>query len=144
MQTSKPLPDLLVPPSTDHGLPNLRFSFADAHIRLEPRVWTRQVTAREFGISKTIRRRENAARVVTCLGVRNLIPLAAAPHVYLHLARVDRTFQLATDRKATAQIATRGTNRRGRQAIVSLGRTGPFGPGEAIKVIVAGPDSVPP
>ncbi len=36
MQTSKPLPDLLVPPSTDHGLPNLRFSFADAHMRLEP------------------------------------------------------------------------------------------------------------
>jgi oxalate decarboxylase len=30
-------PDLLVPPSTDHGtLPNLRFSFADAHMRLEP------------------------------------------------------------------------------------------------------------
>jgi hypothetical protein len=59
----------------------------------------------------------------------------------IHLARVDRTFQLATDREAIAQIATRGTNRRGRQAIVSLGRTGPFGPGEAIKVIVAGPDS---
>jgi oxalate decarboxylase len=48
------LADLLVPPSTDHGLPNLRFSFADAHIRLEPCVWTRQVTAREFGISKNI------------------------------------------------------------------------------------------
>lgn len=29
-------PDLLVPPSTDHGtLPNLRFSFSDAHMRLE-------------------------------------------------------------------------------------------------------------
>jgi oxalate decarboxylase len=29
-------PDLLVPPSTDHGtLPNLRFSFSDAHVRLE-------------------------------------------------------------------------------------------------------------
>ena len=28
-------PDLLVPPPTDHGtLPNLRFSFADAHMRL--------------------------------------------------------------------------------------------------------------
>ena len=27
-------PDMLVPPSTDHGtLPNLRFSFADAHVR---------------------------------------------------------------------------------------------------------------
>jgi hypothetical protein len=49
----------------------------------------------------------------------------------IHLARVDRTFQLATDREAIAQIATRGTNRRGRQAIVSFGRTGPFGPGES-------------
>jgi len=48
-------PDLLVPPSTDHGtLPNLRFSFADAHMRLETGGWTRQVTARELGISKNI------------------------------------------------------------------------------------------
>jgi oxalate decarboxylase len=48
-------PDLLVPPSTDHGtLPNLRFSFADAHMRLEPGGWTRQVTVRELGISKNI------------------------------------------------------------------------------------------
>src|SRR3979490_559302 len=48
-------PDLLVPPSTDHGtLPNLRFSFADAHMRLESGGWTRQVTVREFGISKNI------------------------------------------------------------------------------------------
>jgi oxalate decarboxylase len=47
--------DLLVPPSTDHGtLPNLRFSFSDAHMRLEPGGWTRQVTQREFGISKDI------------------------------------------------------------------------------------------
>src|SRR3982074_2164711 len=48
-------PDMLVPPSTDHGtLPNLRFSFSDAHMRLEPGGWTRQVTARELGISKDI------------------------------------------------------------------------------------------
>src|SRR6201999_3863403 len=48
-------PDLLVPPSTDHGtLPNLRFSFSDAHVRLESGGWTRQVTARELGVSKNI------------------------------------------------------------------------------------------
>ena len=48
-------PDLLVPPSTDHGtLPNLRFSFSDAHVRQETGGWTRQVTARELGISKNI------------------------------------------------------------------------------------------
>jgi oxalate decarboxylase len=47
--------DLLVPPSTDHGtLPNLRFSFSDAHVRLESGGWTRQITVRELGISKDI------------------------------------------------------------------------------------------
>jgi oxalate decarboxylase len=48
-------PDILVPPATDHGtLPNLRFSFSDAHMRLERAGWTRQVTSRELGISKNI------------------------------------------------------------------------------------------
>jgi oxalate decarboxylase len=40
-------PDLLVPPSNDHGtLPNLRFSFSDSHVRQESGGWTRQVTVR--------------------------------------------------------------------------------------------------
>jgi oxalate decarboxylase len=48
-------PDLLVPPSTDHGtLPNMRFSFSDSHIRQESGGWTRQVTVRELGISKDV------------------------------------------------------------------------------------------
>jgi oxalate decarboxylase len=48
-------PDILAPPATDHGtLPNLRFSFADAHMRLETAGWTRQVTARELGVSQNI------------------------------------------------------------------------------------------
>jgi oxalate decarboxylase len=48
-------PDLLAPPSTDHGTwPNLRFSFSDAHMRLESVGWTRQVTARELGVSKNL------------------------------------------------------------------------------------------
>ena len=48
-------PDLLNPPSTDHGtLPNLRFSFADAHVRQETGGWTRQITVRELGVSKDI------------------------------------------------------------------------------------------
>jgi oxalate decarboxylase len=48
-------PDLLVPPSTDHGtLPNLRFSFSDAHVRLEAGGWTRQVTVRELAVSRNI------------------------------------------------------------------------------------------
>jgi oxalate decarboxylase len=48
-------PDMLIPPSTDHGtLPNLRFSFSDAHVRLETGGWTRQVTVRELGVSTPI------------------------------------------------------------------------------------------
>jgi len=48
-------PDLIVPPATDHGtLPNLRFSFSDAHMRLESGGWTRQVTVRELGVATKI------------------------------------------------------------------------------------------
>ena len=48
-------PDLLVPPPTDNGtLPNLRFSFSDAHMRLTSGGWTRQVTKRELGIAKSM------------------------------------------------------------------------------------------
>ena len=48
-------PDLMVPPTTDAGtLPNLRFSFDDAHMRLTSGGWTRQVTVRELPISTTI------------------------------------------------------------------------------------------
>jgi oxalate decarboxylase len=48
-------PDMLSPPATDQGtLPNLRFSFEDAHMRLTAGGWTRQVTVRELGISKAI------------------------------------------------------------------------------------------
>ncbi|KXL46990.1 hypothetical protein M433DRAFT_3737 [Acidomyces richmondensis BFW] len=48
-------PDLIRPPSTDHGnLPNLRWSFADSHIRIEEGGWTRQTTVRELGASKEI------------------------------------------------------------------------------------------
>lgn len=42
-------PDILVPPSTDKGLvPNLRFSFADAHMNLQDGGWSREVTQREL------------------------------------------------------------------------------------------------
>jgi oxalate decarboxylase len=48
-------PDIRVPPATDHGtLPNLHFSFSDAHMRLESGGWTRQVTERELGVSQDI------------------------------------------------------------------------------------------
>lgn len=48
-------PDLLVPPATDSGLlPNLKFSFSDAHMILKPGGWSREVTVRELPISTTI------------------------------------------------------------------------------------------
>ena len=56
---NKPLerenPDALAPPSTDAGnLPNLKFSFDDAHMRLTDAGWARQVTVQELPIAKTI------------------------------------------------------------------------------------------
>src|SRR5260221_8504055 len=48
-------PDVLVPPSTDHGSPpNLRFSFSDANTALFTRGWTRQVTVRQLSVATTI------------------------------------------------------------------------------------------
>ena len=48
-------PDLIRPPSTDHGaIPNMRWSFADSHIRIEEGGWTRETTVRELGTSKEL------------------------------------------------------------------------------------------
>lgn len=48
-------PDMLNQPATDSGtLPNLKFSFADAPTKEYPGGWTRQVTVRELGVSKSI------------------------------------------------------------------------------------------
>lgn len=48
-------PDMLKPPSTDSGnLPNMRWSFADSHIRIEENGWTRQTTVRELGTSSAL------------------------------------------------------------------------------------------
>ena len=47
--------DLLIPPSTDHGtVPNLRWSFADSHNRLEEGGWARETTIRELPVSTTM------------------------------------------------------------------------------------------
>lgn len=48
-------PDLLVPPSTDFGtIPNLKFSFSQAHNRLDQGGWAREVTVRELPSATTI------------------------------------------------------------------------------------------
>jgi len=44
--------DRLAPPPTDHGtMPNLRWSFADCHNRLQPGGWARQTTVREMPVA---------------------------------------------------------------------------------------------
>lgn len=48
-------PDILRPPPTDHGgLPNLKFSFADAHVKMREGGWSREVTQKELPIATTI------------------------------------------------------------------------------------------
>lgn len=48
-------PDMLVPPKTDAGLiPNLRFSFSDAHMTLNKGGWSREITVRDLPIAKTL------------------------------------------------------------------------------------------
>ncbi len=67
-------PDIVNPPATDSGtLPNLRFSFSDAHVRKSSGGWTRQVTQRELGVSTTIAgvdMRLNAGAFVSCTGIK--------------------------------------------------------------------------
>jgi oxalate decarboxylase len=48
-------PDMMVPPETDGGtLDNMKFSYSDTHVRIEPGGWSREVTERELPISKTV------------------------------------------------------------------------------------------
>ena len=48
-------PDLQHPPATDHGdSPNLKWSFADSHMRLENGGWARQTTVRELPVLKSM------------------------------------------------------------------------------------------
>lgn len=48
-------PDLLVPPTTDSRLvPNLKFSFSQAHTRVEKGGWTREVTNRDLPIASQL------------------------------------------------------------------------------------------
>ncbi|KAF7563377.1 hypothetical protein G7046_g731 [Stylonectria norvegica] len=51
-ERSRQNPDLVRPPGTDHGnMANMRWSFADSHIRIEDGGWTRQTTINELGTS---------------------------------------------------------------------------------------------
>ncbi|MFL0197035.1 cupin domain-containing protein [Clostridium sp. WILCCON 0269] len=72
--------DMLVPPATDYGLmPNLKFSFADTHMRINPGGWSREITERELPISTTF------ALVNMCLapGVREMHSHLQAEWAYM-------------------------------------------------------------
>jgi oxalate decarboxylase len=48
-------PSSFVPPETDHGdVPNLWFPFSQAHRRIQPGGWSRQVTVQDFPAAKSI------------------------------------------------------------------------------------------
>lgn len=48
-------PDTFMPPETDHGeVPNFWQSFSAAHRRIQPGGWSRQVTVKDFPLSKDI------------------------------------------------------------------------------------------
>ena len=48
-------PSMLTPPRTDAGtIPNLKYSFANAHNRLESGGWAREVTVRELPVATTL------------------------------------------------------------------------------------------
>ena len=62
------------PPSSDHGtVPNLKWAFADSHMRIEEGGWARETTARELPISKTmagVNMRLKAAPCASSIGTR--------------------------------------------------------------------------
>ena len=107
-------------PSTDHGtLPNLRFSFADAHVRQESGGWTRQITVRELGVSKDIagvNMRLNAG------GIRELHWHKAAEWAYMLYG----TARITAIDPAGAQFRRR---RRRRRSLVFPVRCSAFDPG---------------
>lgn len=48
-------PDMICPPETDHGkMINLKWSFADSHIRLDYGGWARETTKRELPVSTSV------------------------------------------------------------------------------------------
>lgn len=55
IERDKQNPNMHVPPETDSGtIDNMKFSYSDAHVRIEPGGWSREITERELPISKSI------------------------------------------------------------------------------------------
>jgi oxalate decarboxylase len=78
------------PPSTDSGsMPNLRFSFADAHRRIEDGGWSREVTSRELPAATSI------------AGVNMHLEAGAAREMHWH-RQAEWAFMLAGRARITA------------------------------------------
>ena len=78
-------PDLLVPPATDAGIvPNLRFSFSNAHMQLNRGGWSREVTVRDLPVATTL---SGVNMRLTPGGVRELHWHKQAEWAYMLLGR---------------------------------------------------------
>jgi oxalate decarboxylase len=78
-------PDLLFPPRTDHGnVPNLKFSFSDAHNRVQNGGWAREVTRRELPVATTL---AGVNMRLTAGGVRELHWHKASEWAYMLYGR---------------------------------------------------------
>ncbi|OBZ17047.1 oxalate decarboxylase family bicupin [Bacillus sp. FJAT-26390] len=63
-------PNMFVPPVTDSGLlPNMKFSFSDAHMQLNQGGWSREITVRDLPIATTL---SGVNMSLTAGGVREL------------------------------------------------------------------------
>jgi oxalate decarboxylase len=80
----------VIPPPTDAGtVPNLRFSFADAHKRLEPGGWAREVSERELPVATTL------------AGVNMLLEPGAVRELHWH-KQAEWAYMLAGSARITA------------------------------------------
>lgn len=78
-------PNILVPPVTDEGMiPNLRFSFSDAPMKLDHGGWSREITVRQLPISTAI---AGVNMSLTAGGVRELHWHKQAEWAYMLLGR---------------------------------------------------------
>jgi oxalate decarboxylase len=77
--------NMFVPPATDSGLlTNLKFSFSDTHMQLNQGGWSREITARDFPIAKTL---SGVNMSLTPGGVRELHWHQQAEWSYMLLGR---------------------------------------------------------
>ncbi|TXK71787.1 oxalate decarboxylase family bicupin [Paenibacillus sp. N3.4] len=96
-------PNMFVPPVTDAGLiPNLKFSFSDAHMQLNQGGWSREVTVRELPIATTL---AGVNMRLTPGGVRELHWHQQAEWAYMLLGRARIT---AVDQEGRNFIADVG------------------------------------